>query len=406
MLKMDRKVRIQLLLEIFPKLIKFFYFLQFEIEFIDNEPIFLHTSSDLSDYSNLIFEDCDKIKIEDAALDSSYWIYQDTTNLEQVSEELEKIEINLKPHVCKICEKKFSRLADLIAHRKNDDHENVETAVEESTAEEILSESEFNLQIVEDDEVETSTENYCEEKLTSKSPEIGNNKLKKFHCSDCLKSFPTKNKLERHSYTHRKKYFVCEICLMRFEENAALENHRMLEHTKGKTNLCNICYRSFASRQSLYEHKVHHKKFSFFCEICNKTLNSKQGLLIHQRFHTNERPFVCKFCQKAFRDGGTLRKHERIHTGFKPHQCTVCQKKFNQKICLREHIRCVHCSEKKLVSPPFICQSCGSEIQDREEMYLHLMKHSDELTETKKKQQTSSKATATVTSSTLTSESN
>lgn len=91
-----------------------------------------------------------------------------------------------------------------------------------------------------------------------------------------------------------------------------------------------------------------------------------------------------RFCDKPFRDGGTLRKHLRIHTGLRPHVCPLCEKSFNQKVVMREHIRWVHASNTlEYTDPaPYACWLCTDHptIMDREELCMHIVRHSDQIT--------------------------
>ncbi|KAF5285457.1 hypothetical protein FQR65_LT02297 [Abscondita terminalis] len=203
-------------------------------------------------------------------------------------------------------------------------------------------------------------------------------------CSRCYKSFPTKQKLKRHMWVHKKKTFTCEMCTTSFQNKQDLNQHRLTKHRSSSGYSCSECGKSFSSRPVFLEHKRLHNstKHSYKCAQCLKTISSKQGYYIHIRMHNDERPYKCNFCKKEFRDGGTLRKHERIHTGLRPHVCPICSKAFNQKVVLREHLRSVHVSKWKTNEDKFFqCTLCDFEVSEKYDLCAHLVKHSDNLAE-------------------------
>lgn len=47
------------------------------------------------------------------------------------------------------------------------------------------------------------------------------------------------------------------------------------------------------------------------CNICNKTFTEESGLKLHEKIHIFERPFRCSICSVSFRSSGHLQKHYR-----------------------------------------------------------------------------------------------
>ena len=78
---------------------------------------------------------------------------------------------------------------------------------------------------------------------------------------------------------------------------------------------------------------------SYQCSTCGKQMASQQGLLIHYRTHTGEKPHVCGFCGKGLSTSQGLQVHVRTHTGEKPFMCLFCGKGFNDKSNMKRHIK-------------------------------------------------------------------
>ena len=77
------------------------------------------------------------------------------------------------------------------------------------------------------------------------------------------------------------------------------------------------------------------KKFE--CNVCSKSFSTKQAMVIHGRFHSNEKPYVCNTCKMEFAWQSGLKQHEKIHSGKKPFECKTCNKTFSRLDHLRNH---------------------------------------------------------------------
>jgi hypothetical protein len=75
----------------------------------------------------------------------------------------------------------------------------------------------------------------------------------KHYCMECSKSFPTKQKKNRHLWIHRKAKFSCEICPSSFESQALLHAHRLENHSESSPFVCALCGKNFTSRQGKAE---------------------------------------------------------------------------------------------------------------------------------------------------------
>ncbi|RZF32488.1 hypothetical protein LSTR_LSTR012226, partial [Laodelphax striatellus] len=151
---------------------------------------------------------------------------------------------------------------------------------------------------------------------------------------------------------------LCDVAVSAAKElNQELSGEK--ESPKNKTSpmprlngirfFCKSCNRTYPSTVDFRKHKcslssvknrwasVGENSRKFVCKECSRSFRSKNGLQIHERSHTGERPYACRWCEKAFGDSGTRHKHERIHTGERPFQCNHCPRAFNQRAALRAH---------------------------------------------------------------------
>lgn len=230
--------------------------------------------------------------------------------------------IELKPHVCKFCNVRFTREKALISH------ENIHKIQYDKSHQFICKhcEEQFPKQQLLNEHLTICSVNYLSlspTKTTAKRKKSSTKRKKqqasqestdkksndsqsaapmsktihyKVACSECDKMFPTKQKMYRHKWIHRKKAFSCETCAMSFLLQIELDKHRLCEHAEQKKNMCNICGRHYTSRQGLWEHNRLHDTNNvvpYNCSQCNKDFTSRQGYLIHLRIHSGQRPFSC-----------------------------------------------------------------------------------------------------------------
>lgn len=79
----------------------------------------------------------------------------------------------------------------------------------------------------------------------------------------------------------------------------------------------NGCASSFNSKYNLKRHinSKHLGLRKFSCNVCGKTLASKQNLREHEYIHLDIKPFACDFvgCKKSYRQSSQLSIHRKTH---------------------------------------------------------------------------------------------
>ena len=75
----------------------------------------------------------------------------------------------------------------------------------------------------------------------------------------------------------------------------------------------------------------------FKCNICHKSFTTKQSLVEHEARHTGERPFECDICMKTFAVKSYLAKHKKTHNGEKPFECDICGNRFTRSSDMTRH---------------------------------------------------------------------
>lgn len=115
---------------------------------------------------------------------------------------------------------------------------------------------------------------------------------------------------------------------------------------------CSICRKTFTRWCHLKSHEKIHGEEPFVCSVCNKTFTQSLFLKEHTRFHCSERRYVCSVCNKAFKASSALKYHENVHSGKRPYACSVCKKTFINLSSLIKHER-IHSGER-----PSSCSVC------------------------------------------------
>jgi uncharacterized Zn-finger protein len=265
-----------------------------------------------------------------------------------------------KPHPCDLCGKAFKRHSNLIQHR-NWVHKKVRKAKQDMI------------------------------------------------CFFCTKIFHTKKSLTWHVETHLGKPNVCPHCPQRFVHNSSLTRHirtmhdrkyvpkinvkpssyvecaecegifcktslaaHMRTHSGARPFTCNICFKAFATKWNLQQHRWTHEgptNRPLRCKLCRKSYFRREDLECHVRSHKNQRPFTCDFCGLKFARKYNCIRHMREHVNAKKYECSLCPKTFHRSYYLKEHMR-VHTGLK-----PWTCHICGKGSTTKSNHNKHIKTH-------------------------------
>jgi KRAB domain-containing zinc finger protein len=161
-------------------------------------------------------------------------------------------------------------------------------------------------------------------------------------CDNCELRFFKEEDLMRHRIKeHNAPRFTCQICEKSYTSKQYLNIHKAIHKPGFKPeHLCAVCGKLFPNSGRLSSHlRMRHSNKKYDCTICGKSVTSRSSLRDHIRSHTGDRPHICQVCGKAFAVAKYLRLHMRLHTGERPYKCEYCVKTFIQRSSLAIHIR-------------------------------------------------------------------
>ena len=153
----------------------------------------------------------------------------------------------------------------------------------------------------------------------------------------------------------------CNLCNKTFMTRDELLSH-MDDHCGGTKLTCGHCHESFTAKRKLRQHILSHSDITRVekheCEFCKKQFKSAFLLKNHRHVHTGERPFKCSHCGQAFRRKGTLQNHinRRTCTGA---QCHLCTARFKSLASLANHERQVHGVKQDAKGAFVSCEHCN-----------------------------------------------
>ena len=193
--------------------------------------------------------------------------------------------------------------------------------------------------------------------------------------------------------------YKCRMCHKRFQNDLSLKMHMGRIHTDSRMFTCDICSKTFSTRNHLRRHYwgTHRQKLSksddykrekaYQCDFCDRVFSKKHHIENHMISHTTEnRPFRCENCFLTFQEQAQLDLHKKSHekttftlTPIKNKEngtfkCYFCPKEFNTEYVLCGHLK-VH--KTKLANAIFRCSRCSKTFTTKKQYSRHIRIHED-----------------------------
>lgn len=296
--------------------------------------------------------------------------------------------------ICKICDKKFQRIATLRTHLNQ--HLNSTSFDDIEIKNKIFL---FNPLEV---DLEKSSSQQLHQYLRNKMNENEYEKFYQILTRDghelLLSDSETEDESEADAPDDRieltldqssivKKFYNCTQCSNLFKRSRESMNHMMTDHIHELENFvdkCITCSKSFPNAYTLHKHlktQCENKSKKLNCNVCNKKfmwLDSMAKHMEHKHPGTEKiKMYTCELCGKAFSRSEHLERHRKTHNpSEKKFECPVCQKKFNRKDNLRSHMK-IH-KDNRDDEDKHLCIYCGRAFSNSSNLIVHMRRHTGE----------------------------
>lgn len=198
-----------------------------------------------------------------------------------------------------------------------------------------------------------------------------------YECKRCTVRFHAPKRRRMHAHNHpkyldqlsvpksksrHKRPPICcmKNCYREFDSQRALLEHGQMEHASNralemdpdKQHECPVCFKCFETLKALTRHRNRIYRSNLQCSMCGKEFKTRNSLITHERKHLNEKPFPCEHCDKRFPTMQALKCHNLVHNEDKPFVCATCGWSFKRECNLKIHLL-THTDEL-----PFKCDVC------------------------------------------------
>lgn len=108
-------------------------------------------------------------------------------------------------------------------------------------------------------------------------------------CNLCSRIYQSKKKWVTHFFNHHKFSSICNVCNIQLSTYASLRNHKRTIHEKIKRFECTQCRKTFSAKHTLDFHlNIHSGIKPFSCSFCSFKASDKSSVSKHQKkLHSN-----------------------------------------------------------------------------------------------------------------------
>lgn len=234
------------------------------------------------------------------------------------------------PHYCQHCDSKFEQAADLNKHiyiEHSDRTLGVQTTEPDMSLVKEEAE-EYHYSCTECNAIFETVDAWTDHQVAEHNQVA-------HHCDQCDKKFLRPSELAEHKNTHlRVKFYPCSICTNSYSTPQKLSEHVQQMHpgvgvgiTPGFPSFCEICVRSFKSRQAYSNHMRIHAKVpttnrkpgeakGFAPQIIGKPIRQfsavQPGFVFKPNCNVPNAPYSCDICGKGFMHKKNIWKHKKV----------------------------------------------------------------------------------------------
>ncbi|XP_062551829.1 zinc finger protein 558-like [Armigeres subalbatus] len=171
-----------------------------------------------------------------------------------------------------------------------------------------------------------------------------------YSCGYCDKKFSELRLVQAHFKEIHigERPYSCKDCNQSYATEQSLEEHRAT-HLNEELYQCSYCPRKVKYLFRLKLHESVHKEALHICPHCGVQLKTKRTLRSHMLTHSVDKMFKCPHCDCEYKRSVSLRTHIVKHPGVKLFKCTFCEKEFVFTFQRRAHEKILHPKEFALL---------------------------------------------------------